>query len=33
MMETRRMIKPLALSAVLDDRRRGANIARAFRER
>ncbi len=29
-METRRMIKPLAISAVLDSRRRGGNIARAF---
>ena len=29
-METRRMIGPLAISAVLDSRRRGGNIARAF---
>jgi phage-related minor tail protein len=28
--DTRRMIKPLALSAVLDSRRRGGSIARAF---
>ncbi|MCZ6523767.1 MAG: hypothetical protein O7A68_07875, partial [Alphaproteobacteria bacterium] len=29
-METRRMIGPLAINAVLDSRRRGGNIARAF---
>ena len=29
-MDTRRMIRPVALSAVLDSRRRGGSIARAF---
>ena len=29
-MDTRRTIGPVALSAVLDDRRRGADIAHAF---
>ncbi len=29
-MDTRRTVGPVALSAVLDDRRRGGSIARAF---